>query len=215
MKNFWNSIPTGTRALALISLLGFLTISLGGRMTGVDLTTWISLDRSAILGLQVWRLVTYALIPGDLISVFFGTLFLVLIAPAVERAWSPGFFIAFFLTCAAASGLVFLLVLGDAPFGLLTNSGALMGLLVAWHQINRFQRFLLFGGPEVSAAVAALVTASFIVVPVALGCGWILTPGIVAGAPAGWLFLRLHASFSNRRVQNSSGNQSRVSRIEL
>ncbi len=215
MKNFWNSIPTGTRVLALISVLGFLVVAVGGRMTGIDLTAWISLDRSAVSSLQVWRLVTYALIPGDLISVFFGTLFLILIAPAVERTWSSGFFITFFLTCAAVSGLVFLMVLGDSPFGLLTNSGALMGLLVAWWQINRFQRFLLFGGPEVSAAVAALVTASFIVVPVALGCGWRLTPGIVAGAPAGWLFLRLHASLSNRRVQHNSGNRSRVSRIEL
>jgi membrane associated rhomboid family serine protease len=215
MHNFWRAIPNGTRALVLTSVLGFLAVVAGGRLTGIDLAGWISLDRSAVASLQVWRLATYALIPGDLISAFFGTLFLVLIAPGVERVWSPGFFLGYFLACAAVSGLVLLWILGDSPAGLLTNSGAVLGLLVAWVQVNRHQRFLLFGGPEVSATAAAILTALFIVVPVALGCGWRLTPGVVAGAPAGWLFLRLRALLASRRVPRGSGTRSRVSRIEF
>ncbi len=214
LTQYWRSIPKGTRVLTLLSFFGFLVLLIVRLVARVDLSESISLNESTLAGFQLWRLFTYALVPGDAVGVFFGTLFLILIGPGAERSWSPSFFITYFLVCAAASGVVFRLILGNAPLGLLTNAGALMGLIVAWFQANRFQRFLLFGGPEVSAAVAACVTASFMIVPAALSCGWILTPGIAAGAPAGWLFLRLHARWSDRR-QPPTGQRSRVSRIEL
>ncbi len=214
MTHFWRSIPNGTRALALISVLGFLAIFILRAATGFDLRNTIALDGSAVAGLQLWRLLTYALIPGDPLGAFFGTLFLVFLGPGVERRWSPAFFLSYFLTCAVVSGLVMLWILGNAAPALLTNSGALLGLVVAWYQINRFQRFLLFGGPEVSAATAAIITALCIIIPVALGCGWILTPGIVSGAPVGWLFLRLHSLLSERRIQRRA-DRPRTSRLEL
>lgn len=214
MSNFWRSIPNGTRALVLISVLGFLVSLVARLTTGIDLRDAISLNGSTVAGFQLWRLVTYALIPGDPLGAFFGTLFLIFLGPGIEQRWSPTFFIVYFLTCAAASGLVLLWILGSSPVGLLTNSGALLGLLVAWFQIQRFQRFLLFGGPEVSAATAAIVTALFIVLPVAFGCGWIFTPGIVVGAAAGWLFLRLRTSLGDRHVQREN-HRTRASRLEL
>lgn len=214
MVRFWQSLPPVTRFLATLSAMGFLVTRVLS-LAGLPVLHWLFLDASAIQSFQLWRLITYALIPGDPISAFFQTLFLIFLVPDVERAWTHSFFAFFFSICAAASGLVFLWILGNSGVGVLTNSGAMLGIVLAWNQINQFQRFRLsVAGTEVSCTIAAMIWALCILVPVAFGCGWIFTPAVATGAPAAWLVLRLHTAFSNRRSARAA-NRPRLNHIEL
>ncbi|MGE3311327.1 MAG: rhomboid family intramembrane serine protease [Limisphaerales bacterium] len=215
MKNYWQALPPGTRFLATLHALGFLGILLLRVAAGVDLTGWIALDGSALNGFQVWRLLTYHLVGGDPLNAFFGTLFILFVGPGVERAWTPTRMIGHYIACGIASGVVLAWILRNYQVGILTNSGAILGLVVPWFLINRFQRFQLFAnGPDISAAAGAMLWAACVVAPFGLSCGWRLTPGIIAGAPVGWALIRVHDLLADRRVR-AAGSAPRGSRLEL
>ncbi|MBX3744699.1 MAG: rhomboid family intramembrane serine protease [Verrucomicrobiae bacterium] len=215
MKAFWQSLPPGTRLLASLHALGFVALALLRALTGLDLGTALALDASALSGFQVWRLVTYCLVSGDPLNAFFGSLFILFLGPGVERAWSPARMIIHYLACGVASGVILAWILRHGPGGILTNAGALLGLLVPWFLLNRFQRFhLFFGSAEVSAATGALIAAACIVAPFALSCGWQLTPGIAAAAPASWLILLVQTTLHDRRTRTAA-QRPRMGRLEL
>ncbi len=215
MKTFWQALPPGTRFLASLHALGFLAIVLLRAIAGVDLATWLALDGSALRGFQVWRLLTYCLVGGDPLNAFFGTLFILFVGPGVERAWTSARMMGHYAGCGIASGIVLAWILGDSPVGIVTNSGAILGLLVPWFLINRFQRFQLFmGGAEISAAAGAILWAACIIAPFGLSCGWRLTPGIAIAAPVGWALIRIRDLLADRRIRAAS-SAPRGSRLEL
>lgn len=215
MKAFWYSLPPGTKFLATLYLLGFLAIFLLRSATGIDLSTAIAVDGSALSGFQVWRLFTYCLVAGSPLDAVFGTLFILFLGPGVERYWSPTRFLTHFLASGVASGIVFAWILRNSPAGILTNAGALLGVLVPWFVLNRFQRwYLSLTSTDLPCSAATGIYAVCIVAPFALTCGWRLTPAVLASVPVSWLILRSQDMLSTRRTHAATG-PSRASRIEL
>ena len=87
-----------------------------------------------LLTLQVWRLITYQFLHGGLGHIFFNMLMFFFFGPTVERKWGTKKFIIFYLTCGAAGGVfyVLLVVTGFLPAGSLVGaSGSVLGVLTA------------------------------------------------------------------------------------
>ena len=86
--------------------------------------------------LQPWRVITYQFLHShyDLLHIVFNMFGLYFFGPPLERFWGSRRFVAFYLTCGAAGGVLYPLLshigfLGIAP--LVGASGAIMGLVAA------------------------------------------------------------------------------------
>jgi len=212
LSHFWRSLTRGTRVLLVLWVGGSLAGFLARATIALSPFPALALDSSAVTGFQPWRLITYALVTNDPLNAILGALFLVFLGGAVERVWNLGFFLGYYLGCTIASGLA-IYFLASAAMPTFTHAGALLGLLVAWHALNRSQRFQLFGGPEISATASAAITALCILLP-ALAVGWRFVLALVCGASAGWIGLRIHGALGGQRA-NRAADRPRMRRLEL
>ena len=119
---------------------------------GDPFTSALDLDvRQVVFHGEVWRLLTHAFLhdPGSVFHILFNMLFLWWFGTDVEDLYGPREFLAFYLTAAVASGVVFSLahLLG---FGLVGRaigaSGAVMAVVIlcACHYPTRTMLFMFF-----------------------------------------------------------------------
>jgi membrane associated rhomboid family serine protease len=105
------------------------------------LTSWFSVHpASFIKTLQLWRLVTYQFLHGDLLHILFNMLGLFFLGPTLERHWGSKKFLVFYLGCGMVGGflyplLVWVKIIGPHPVAgilpLIGASGAILGMLAA------------------------------------------------------------------------------------
>jgi membrane associated rhomboid family serine protease len=105
------------------------------------LVRWFSVyPASWVEALQVWRLVTYQFLHGDILHIFFNMLCLFFLGRVLEQHWGGKKFLLFYLGCGAVGGLVYpllypLKIISPHPvFGVLPligASGAVLGVLAA------------------------------------------------------------------------------------
>lgn len=213
IAHWWRSQGDGTRwllgAWILVSLTGWLA---GG--TPLSLVTWLQLEDGCLRKLQFWRLPGHALGTTDLMNVVFGGFFLAWLGTGIEASWNRGWFITYYLACATGTGLAMVLLTRDGAAAFSGNAGALLGLLVAWHNQQRGRTFALFGGPEVSATVAASITALCFLLPAFAAGSFRLPLALIAGGATGWLLMRANSGIAGRRATKAAA-QPRMSRLEL
>ncbi len=85
-------------------------------------------------GLQIWRYVSYQFLHADLFHLLFNMLGLYFFGPVLERQWGAKKFLVFYLTCGAAGGLFYSLLVGVNFFGaapLIGASGSILGIFAA------------------------------------------------------------------------------------
>jgi hypothetical protein len=154
------------------------------------------------------------LLTGDVLGVLMGGFFLWWLGLAVERTLGPRWLWGLYLAGAVGTGGAMALLGSPGVNGWLTNSGALLALLVAWGAWHRHERMALMGGPEISGMAAAGLVAAMLILPVALMAGPRLALSLAGGALGGWLVL-----LGCRRVSAKRGQQAatgtRVGRLEL
>jgi membrane associated rhomboid family serine protease len=130
------------------------------------LTKWFSVhpvDLKATL--QIWRLVTYQFLHGDLIHILFNMIGLFFLGPVLERHWGSRKFLFFYIGCGMIGGVLYPLLLtiriidphpalGVLP--LIGASGAILGMLAACAILfPHFVVFILFF--PVPIRVAAII----------------------------------------------------------
>jgi membrane associated rhomboid family serine protease len=97
---------------------------------------YFSID-SAVFGLQVWRFVTLQFLHANIQHIFFNMLALYFFGPIVEQTLGWRRYLAFYLLCGIASGLMFVVlcflhILGDTDATrLIGASGSIFGVLIA------------------------------------------------------------------------------------
>jgi len=144
MRMTWPSITPMVKRLLIINIAVYL-LSIVIRPLGIVIYHWCQLDPSR--GLQLWRLLTYQFLhdPSSVWHIFLNMLGLFFLGPTLERHWSGKKFLIFYLSCGAAGGLFYLLLVGVGflpPVSMIGASGAILGMLAACAIL--FPHFIVF-----------------------------------------------------------------------
>jgi membrane associated rhomboid family serine protease len=125
-------IGPAVKWILVANLLVFLM-----QVLGADgyLTNWFGVwPASWRTDMQIWRLITYQFLHGDLLHILFNMIGLLSFGPLLERTWGTRTFLAFYLGCGASGGLSYILLaaLKVLPVGFMIGaSGAILGLVAA------------------------------------------------------------------------------------
>jgi membrane associated rhomboid family serine protease len=143
MRMTFPQITPVVKWLLIINFAVFFVQILGAEKV---LMRWFSLyPVSLVVAMQLWRLVTYQFLHGDIPHIFFNMLGLFFLGPTLERYWSSKRFLIFYLSCGVAGGLFYLLlvIVGFLPaLPMVGASGAILGMLAACAIL--FPHFVVF-----------------------------------------------------------------------
>lgn len=153
MRRTFPQITPGVKWLLLTNIIVFLLDALttpaeGG--FGLFERFFALAPTTPLLTLQVWRLITYQFLHSGLPHIFFNMLALFFFGPTLERHWGTKKFLIFYLSCGAAGGVfyVLLVVTGFLSAGILVGaSGSVLGVLTACAILFPNIRVFLFPFP--------------------------------------------------------------------
>lgn len=173
MRPVFPQLTPAVKWLLIINVVVYFVQILGGDSL---LKSWFSVyPASTWLTLQLWRLVTYQFLHGDIFHILFNMLGLFFLGPTLEQHWGSRKFLIFYLGCGAVGGLVYpillaLRIISPHPvFPLIGASGAILGMLAACAiMFPNFVVFILFF--PVPIRVAAIICI-LIAVVIILGRG--------------------------------------------
>ena len=149
MRMSFPKITPVVKWLLIINVVVYFMQILGGNAL---LTMWCSIyPASWLTTLQVWRLVTYQFLHGDMLHILFNMIGLFFLGPTLERHWGSKKFLVFYLSCGIVGGLLYPALLGlriispHPTLGVLPligASGAILGMLAACAIL--FPHFVVF-----------------------------------------------------------------------
>ncbi|MHC4271033.1 MAG: rhomboid family intramembrane serine protease [Planctomycetota bacterium] len=147
MRFNFPKLTPAVKWLLIINVAVFM-VSAIIRPLGALIYTWFQLDASSLFqALQLWRVITYQFLhdPQYVFHLFFNMLGLFFLGPTLERTWGTKRFLTFYLTCGAAGGFFYLLLVAIGflqPLPMVGASGAILGLLAAC--AIKFPHFVVF-----------------------------------------------------------------------
>jgi membrane associated rhomboid family serine protease len=157
-------MPPVTQALIIANVAVFLLESVGG----MSLFEWFALwpphsGPSQAPDFQVWQLVTYSFLHGNLTHIFFNMFALYMFGADVERLFGSRFFAAFYFVSVLAAAICHLVVtawMGADLVPTVGASGGIYGVLLAYgiYFPNR-QLMLLFPPIPMRARTFVIVYA--------------------------------------------------------
>lgn len=173
-----HSMVTWLLALNFIVWVLDSIITHGTRTAALSPFLWGNFNfNEAVLGLQLWRWVTYQFLHIGFLHLLFNMIGLFFFGPMLEQWWGSKRFLAFYLIC-GISGAFIMLVLAMVP-GLLGvgpttplvgASGALFGILAAAAVLYPHQRVMLIFPPiPMSLRTMALIFLGIAVLTVLAG----------------------------------------------
>ena len=128
-------MPPVTQALIVANVVVYFLQSMGGAIVG-----WFALwpptgGMSYGPDFQVWQLVTYSFLHGNLAHIFFNMFALYMFGSDIERLFGARFYLAYYFASVVAAALCHLLVnslMGAPPYPMVGASGGVYGLLLAF-----------------------------------------------------------------------------------
>jgi membrane associated rhomboid family serine protease len=111
---------------------------------------WFQIDPTTLLRkLQLWRLVTYQFLhdPNSITHIAFNMIGLYFLGPTLERYWGSRKFLIFYLSCGAAGGVLYLLLVSVGflqAVPMVGASGSILGILAACAILFPHIRLLIF-----------------------------------------------------------------------
>ncbi len=172
MRMHFPRITPVVKWLLIINVVVYFMQILGGNTL---LTLWFSVyPASWLKTLQVWRLVSYQFLHGDMLHLLFNMLGLFFLGPTLERHWGSKKFLVFYLGCGIVGGLLYpallamRIILPHPMLGVLPligASGAILGMLAACAILfPHFVVFIIvFPVPIRVAAIICLFIATVII----------------------------------------------------
>jgi membrane associated rhomboid family serine protease len=172
MRMHFPRITPVVKWLLIINVVVYFMQILGGNTL---LTLWFSVyPASWLKTLQVWRLVSYQFLHGDMIHILFNMIGLFFLGPTLERHWGSKKFLVFYLGCGIVGGLLYPALLGMRIISphptlgvlpLIGASGAILGMLAACAILfPHFVVFIIvFPVPIRVAAIICLFIATVII----------------------------------------------------
>jgi membrane associated rhomboid family serine protease len=213
-KTFIASMPLGARCLVLMFALSFpLALALNS-LRWFDAYGWLALAPGLVWKGQVWRVLSYAVLPGGLLDWLFGLFWLVTLVMVAGRVWSGRGLWGYCLLAAVAGALPLVLLTPASQSAWTGNTAIIFALLVAWEHLYRRERLILLGIGEISVRQAAMLIALLNASVIFFCAGWLLTLSMLCGGAAGWICLTArHKWIMTRRSQPVESE--RIARLEL
>ena len=201
-------IPRG--AALYVLLMG---IALFGRLSGLfNVYQHLGLHPPSVWRGEVWRLITYPLLPLGPIDLILGAWAILWISSWLEREWTARELWLYAGVCSIFAGLVACLLFPRFD-GLLGGAAiTIFSLLVLWIRLCGHHRVLAAPGMETTIRTYALVWGGVMVLVTWFSCGrWFALPMIATSAASGWICLSLrwrwleraaHRPVESRRTRN-------------
>ena len=214
-KNFFLSLPFGAKLLLLIFVCVFPVAWIGAKTHAFNLYEWLALCPALVWKGQIWRALTWGLLPTNVIDWLIGAFWLATLFSLVARNWTS---FGFWLYCLIGifGGSVPILIIKPAFVGLVAGSGPMVfALLIAWDWFYKNERILLLGLGELSVRQAAILVGITDSIVLFFSCGgWLLMVSAWCGGVAGWVYLLTSSKFFLHKSPQQIRSE-RIARLEL
>lgn len=218
MKNgfhrFFSSLPAGARWLLLAYALGFPVALAGHYAHWFDLYQWLPLMPALVWKGQVWRLLTYAFLPGGVVDWAVSLFWLATLLSVLGRNWSSLGLWGYCLLTVLAGAVPIVGFKPGADFLVMGNAAMIFGLLADWYQRYGRERIILLGFGEISVRQAALLVAIIEMLILFFCVGWFILLSMMCGGGAGWLYLAVRRK-TGRGAGSRRVDSERIARLEL
>jgi membrane associated rhomboid family serine protease len=218
MRIYWQrlsaSLTPGVRVLLGLLAAAYLAAAIGTMLHAYDLHGWLALSGPDLWRGQVWRLVTYTLLPAGILDFVMNAIALVMLGGLLERHWSRGQLWLYCLMVVAGAGMAKVLLQFASPLPLTGATPMMFGLLIAWGFLcgNQVINLPVLGQMTVRKLVLGAAVISLFILFL---MGGLIAPLILAaGGLAGWLYLWLKHKWLMSRAGRVNHSE-RISRLEL
>ena len=149
------AIPPTTQALIIVNVLFYLLQLVTGDALILSFGLWpvhsgFARPFDGAPHFQLWQLVTYAFLHGNMTHLFFNMLALFMFGSDIERVWGSRRYLTYYFVCVVSAALAQLLVAriaGGAPYPTIGASGGVFGLLLAFGMMFPQRRVMLLFPP--------------------------------------------------------------------
>jgi membrane associated rhomboid family serine protease len=179
-----------------------------------DLYGWLPLNGPKLWSGQIWRLVTYALLPAGILDFLMNGIALVMLGGLLERHWSRGQFWLYCLVAAAGAGLAKILLHHFSPMPLVGAAPMMFGLLIGWGFLCGRENITIMPFGEMTVWKLVLVASAVSFLIMFFTAGLVTAIIMSAGGLAGWLYLWLKHKWLMSRASRVAHSE-RISRLEL
>lgn len=216
MKHFGQrllaSLTPGVRVLLGGMTIIYLAAIVGNATHTFDLYRWFAMNAPDFWHGQVWRIISYVLLPAGILDFVMNAFALVVIGSMLERHWRRGEFWLFCFISAAGAGFTAALFSVSPP--LVGAAPMIFGLLIAWAFISGHETVLfpLFGTTTVQRMVLVLAVLSLVFMVFSAGLNRALI--LASGGLTGWIYLWLRHKWLMSR-SGTTIESGRINRLEL
>ncbi|MGA2854146.1 MAG: rhomboid family intramembrane serine protease [Verrucomicrobiota bacterium] len=218
MKNFLQrflaSLTPGVRILLGLLAAAWLAAVIGKYLHAFDLRDWLAVSGPKFWSGQIWRLVTYALLPAGIMDFLMNGIALVMMGGLLERHWSRGEFWRYCLVSAAGAGLAKVLLQSSNPLPLVGAAPMMFGLLIGWGFLCGHESISVFPFGEMVVWKLVLVAGAAGFLIMFSTAGLVTAIIMAAGGLTGWLYLWLKHKWLMSRA-GSMVPSDRISQLEL
>jgi membrane associated rhomboid family serine protease len=159
--------------------------------------------------LQLWRVITYQFLHGGVWHLVFNLMVLYFMGPFVERQWGSRSFLKFYLTCGAAGGVVYtLLVLLRVllPAGMMVGaSGGIYGVMAALAMMYPQMRVLLWGIIPMTMVRLIILLVIVSLITIAFGSNVGGEAAHLSGLAMGFIYVKFKPWLTKFRMERSKG----------
>ena len=218
MKYAWQRflalLTSGVKVVLSLLALAYLAAIVGNLVHAFDLYDWLTLSGPKFWGGQVWRLVTYPLLPFGLMDFIMNSIALVMLGGMLERHWSRGHLWIYCLVATAGAGVAKVLLQFSNPMPLTGAAPMMFGLLIAWGFLCGREIINLFIFGEITVWKLVLGAAAISLVIMFLTAGLVTALIMASGGLTGFVYLWLKQKWLMSRA-SCVAHSERMSRLEL
>ena len=213
-QRFQAMLTPGVRWLLILLVGAWLLTVIGGALHLFDLAGWLALSGPTFWHGQVWRLVTYPLLPFGILDLMMNCIALIMLGGQLERFWSRGDFWFYAALTAAGAGLVKVCLQPSAGTPLTGAAPMMFGLLAAWAFLQGRERVHLAPIGEVTVWQICLVAAGISFLIMLTTAGTVRALVMIAGGVTGFAYLWLRQKWLMSRDSRVVHSE-RINRLEL